>query len=155
MFIDISSIKEQNGAKVERTGQCDYGVWQEKMTPVVESPVGVTATAVNDCGRIKLYLAVKYVLLLECDRCACSLRVSHDEEFIHIVDGTENDEDDIVESDENGRIALDPIVWDDMLMTIPGRILCREDCKGLCLNCGKSLNDGPCGCPEPKTIQFG
>ena len=26
------------------------------------------------------------------------------------------------------------------------KVLCREDCKGLCPKCGRNLNEGPCGC---------
>ena len=52
---------------------------------------------------------------------------------------------------------------DALLLAVPVKILCKEDCKGLCPNCGKNLNDGPCSCgPEPgdsrwdalKNIQF-
>ena len=31
-------------------------------------------------------------------------------------------------------------------MEFPVRILCREDCRGLCQRCGKNLNEGECGC---------
>lgn len=39
---------------------------------------------------------------------------------------------------------------DALIDLVPPRILCRDDCSGLCPNCGKNLNDGPCGCaPAP------
>ena len=32
------------------------------------------------------------------------------------------------------------------MLNMDSRLLCREDCKGLCFRCGKDLNEGPCGC---------
>lgn len=39
-----------------------------------------------------------------------------------------------------------PIVIEQLHLGIPMKPLCREDCKGLCGECGGDLNDGPCGC---------
>ena len=33
-----------------------------------------------------------------------------------------------------------------LLLDFPTRVLCSEDCKGLCHKCGKDLNEGDCGC---------
>lgn len=38
---------------------------------------------------------------------------------------------------------------DALLDLLPARILCRQDCAGLCPTCGADLNAGPCGCPPP------
>lgn len=38
---------------------------------------------------------------------------------------------------------------DALIDLLPARILCREDCQGLCPTCGAALNDGPCACPPP------
>lgn len=37
---------------------------------------------------------------------------------------------------------------EDILISFPQQFLCREDCQGLCPQCGKNLNLGPCDCPE-------
>jgi uncharacterized protein len=34
-----------------------------------------------------------------------------------------------------------------LLLELPMAPHCREDCRGLCPNCGADLNAGPCGCP--------
>ena len=53
----------------------------------------------------------------------------------------------------NGEeIDLGPHVWEEVALALPFKFLCREDCKGLCPECGKDLNEGPCGCaPSPET----
>jgi uncharacterized protein len=36
-----------------------------------------------------------------------------------------------------------------LVLSLPHFPLCDENCKGLCVQCGKNLNDGPCGCRNP------
>lgn len=43
-------------------------------------------------------------------------------------------------------IELDDKIKDEIILDYPIKILCRPDCKGLCPQCGKNLNEGPCGC---------
>ncbi len=43
-------------------------------------------------------------------------------------------------------IDLDTMLEDNIIMSLPMRFLCGEDCKGLCGVCGKNLNEGECGC---------
>lgn len=37
-------------------------------------------------------------------------------------------------------------IREGILLDYPIKILCSKDCKGLCMKCGKDLNEGPCGC---------
>jgi uncharacterized protein len=46
------------------------------------------------------------------------------------------------------HLDLTPIVREDFLLSIPIQTLCRPDCKGLCPQCGKNWNEGPCDCPS-------
>jgi uncharacterized protein len=39
------------------------------------------------------------------------------------------------------------------LVAIPVHVVCRPDCRGLCVTCGKNLNEGDCDCktePDPR-----
>ena len=55
--------------------------------------------------------------------------------------------DDVNFSFYNGEeIDLDQIVREMTLLEIPLRYLCSEDCKGLCPQCGKNLNQETCSC---------
>ncbi len=44
------------------------------------------------------------------------------------------------------EIALDALVLEQIHLVIPYQPLCREDCKGICANCGTDLNIGRCAC---------
>ncbi len=43
-------------------------------------------------------------------------------------------------------IDLGTCLQDEVVMALPLNPICNEECKGLCLECGKDLNGGPCGC---------
>ena len=50
---------------------------------------------------------------------------------------------------EEGTLALDRLVEEQVLLAVPMKPLCDEACKGLCTTCGGNRNTGPCACPEP------
>jgi uncharacterized protein len=96
-----------------------------------------------------------------CDRCltpvAFDLDVHYGEEFLTpeqaARDGLEGPEEDdgelrrVVYHDD--RIELDPGLWQNLYLAMPGKHLCQADCRGLCPRCGRNLNAGPCGCAGP------
>lgn len=47
---------------------------------------------------------------------------------------------------EGEEIDLSPLIREQILLALPTRPLCREDCRGLCPHCGVNLNRGTCGC---------
>ena len=47
-------------------------------------------------------------------------------------------------------IEFDDNLKDEIITDYPIKILCKQDCKGLCQECGKNLNEGPCGCKKDR-----
>lgn len=47
---------------------------------------------------------------------------------------------------EGEEVDLGPLVCEQTLLALPTRPLCREDCRGLCPQCGANLNSNPCTC---------
>jgi len=84
---------------------------------------------------------VEVPVRLRCSRCAqffsTIVKVSS---FLHAYDWEEHPDDLDVSAD----------VREDLLLEIPGFPLCDTRCKGLCLQCGQDLNEGPCGCVPPE-----
>lgn len=46
------------------------------------------------------------------------------------------------------EVSLSSQIYENVVVSIPIRILCREDCRGLCSRCGSNLNIDPCSCPR-------
>jgi len=47
-------------------------------------------------------------------------------------------------------LLLEDVLREQVLLALPLRVICREDCKGLCPHCGQNLNWGQCNCAEPQ-----
>jgi len=56
-------------------------------------------------------------------------------------------------------VLLEDVLREQLLLAVPLKLLCREDCKGLCPSCGQNLNQGDCGCtrgdPDPRWHALG
>ena len=63
----------------------------------------------------------------------------------HELDTGELDED-YFQGDE---LDLNAILREQILLTLPLKPLCREECRGLCRHCGANLNREPCSCIAP------
>jgi uncharacterized protein len=46
-------------------------------------------------------------------------------------------------------LLLEDALREQVLLALPLKAVCREDCKGLCPHCGKNLNEAQCSCVEP------
>ena len=46
-------------------------------------------------------------------------------------------------------LLLEDVLREQVLLAVPVKVICREDCKGLCPQCGTNLNQGRCSCEEP------
>ena len=55
-------------------------------------------------------------------------------------------------------LDVDELVYSEILVNWPLRVLCKEDCKGICSICGKNLNHGTCDCDhtdlDPRMAQI-
>ncbi len=85
----------------------------------------------------------------ECRRCAThvagDLEVKARERYLEGA----NPEDDEAYPLEGDLIDLGPMVRDAIVLELPLAPLCKEDCKGLCVECGADKNSTDCGCGAP------
>ena len=97
-------------------------------------------------------ISVSAVIEAECARClkAVSLEISGELMYLYCSQDPQTIEDDEympVEIEHFGRVLdVMPQIEESIYTLIPTKILCREDCKGLCPNCGADLNEGECSC---------
>jgi uncharacterized protein len=109
---------------------------------------------------VRLSLAAR--LVGECARCLteAELAISDDLMYLYFPRGLDLGKDTELASDDGfmpvevdawGRtLNLADQVWESLLMLLPARLLCREDCAGLCPTCGADLNEGPCSCAKER-----
>jgi len=93
---------------------------------------------------------------VECDRCLKPVAVPVNADFeLEYITGSEYETSGVAELTEaemsvsvfdGEAIDVDEIVKEQILLAVPTRMLCREDCKGICPQCGTDRNTGECNC---------
>ena len=102
--------------------------------------------------RLVLKLSVPYVA--ECARCLDEVCGVFEEDFERTVvtNGSISDEqldesvDEYAVLSENGELDVDEEVAETIVLGFPKKVLCDEECPGLCPVCGKRKKEGDCGC---------
>jgi uncharacterized protein len=94
------------------------------------------------------------VLQTECRRCLTDVRSALDINVDAAVFSTDPEAADDPDSypllERASHIDIRDVAREELALALPTRLLlCREDCAGLCANCGADLNAGPCGCSAP------
>ena len=157
MLLGLSKIIDCPGASIPFSVSVDlsdlcYGV----SYPVTE-PVVASGTVRNTAGVLMMEGELTTTIHGTCDRCASPF----DREIrfpINVVLVTEladeENEDEWVFPLEADAADLDDIVRTVFVLNLDSKLLCREDCRGLCHRCGKNLNDGPCSCRKELDPRF-
>ena len=93
---------------------------------------------------------------VECDRCLKPVEIPVNTDFaLEYITGSEYESVETAELTEaemsvsvfDGEgIDVDEIVKEQIVLAVPTRMLCREDCKGICPECGADRNRGDCDC---------
>ena len=118
----------------------------ENSSYVFETPIKVKGFVENRAGVITLRYSIGFSLLLTCDRCLKEFVKEFEFSFEHtLVRKVYNEDEDYVVCEDN-TLDMNELALSDSLLQLPTKILCREDCKGLCPKCGKDLNEGDCEC---------
>lgn len=96
---------------------------------------------------------------VDCDRCLNAVTIPVEAEFdvtyVPVEDYRSNAPAELQEDDlslavfDGEAIDVDELVREQLLLALPARALCREECKGLCPTCGADRNtDGLCACEQ-------
>jgi len=118
------------------------------------SPVKVESNVDKRKKDVVVFSRAKTIANYVCDRCLCQFSRPIDERFtvLFTTDQTYRDSDDneLVQliSAHTREIDLSAGVRESVLLAVPMKHLCSEECKGLCPTCGVNLNEESCGCVQ-------
>ena len=110
------------------------------------SPVKVEGTVTNVDGKFELKAKGSVNVLLSCSRCLKDIEQELLFDIDEIYTNTGNEEE--AETFNGSIIELSSVVRRSILFSLPMKVVCSEDCKGLCQHCGADLNEGDCGCSQ-------
>jgi len=152
MLIDVSPMLRGEVSEIE----IDYMLAPEEVYGVsFPSEARIHGKLTDNAGYMRLSLKAELAYSGECARCLAPVSGVFSLDFERTVapEGMLSDEQ--IEDNVDEYIVLEGKILDaneqlrdELLLCFPQKLLCNEECKGLCPKCGKPLNDGPCGCPE-------
>ena len=98
--------------------------------------------------------------LRPCDRCLTEVDIAVDDDFELFYEPNETEVGSTSETEIKGRdlqvsvyegdaLDLDQLVIEQLALNVPTRVLCKDDCRGLCDQCGTDLNQSTCSCEQP------
>jgi len=157
MLLGLSKIIDSPGASVSFSTSVDLSDLRYGESYPVTEPVLADGTVRNTAGVLLMKGQIHTCIHGVCDRCAADF----DQEIRFPIDvvlvtelSNEENEDEWVFPLEGDSADLDDIVRTVFVLNLDSKLLCKEDCKGLCCRCGKNLNEGPCNCQKELDPRF-
>ena len=150
MTIDVKPILRGEVKSIK----LDYKLPVELDGVKFEEEAHVVGEILDRAGYIRMTLKLSVPYVAECARCLDEVRGFFEEDFERTVvtKGSVSEEeldenvDEYAVIDDNGELDVDEEVAETIVLAFPKKILCDEDCLGLCPVCGKRKKDGDCGC---------
>lgn len=147
MVLNLKQVFDVSGEKIS----FDYNIGGDRLSGFggryFPKGADVRGSIFNRAGIVTLRGTAHFVLGTACDRCLREFEREYDVGLEHILvrslNGEDNDDYVVVEDD---MFDPDELFSSDILLQIPTKLLCSEDCKGLCPICGTDLNVSECGC---------
>lgn len=148
MVISLKNIYDFPGGKVSFEGEVSEERLKEVRGYNFEGPAEVKGEATNRAGAVILRYSVGFSVKTECDRCFEPIvrRFSADFEHMPVRESEMPDNGDYIPVGDGDIIDMDELAVSDILLSIPSRILCSEDCRGICFGCRVNLNHAQCEC---------
>ena len=157
MLLGLSKIIDCPGASVPFSTSVDLSDLRYGESFPVTEPVQASGTVRNTAGVLMMTGTIHTTIHGVCDRCAADFErfVEFPIDVVLVTElSNEDSEDEWVFHLEADAADLEDIVRTVFVLNLDSKLLCSEDCKGLCCRCGKNLNEGPCTCQKEIDPRF-
>ena len=150
MVVDVAPLLRGEVKKID----IDYILLTEQLDGVSFEDAHVVGVLTDNSGYMRLKLQATLFYHGECARCLAPVDgvFSLDFERTVTTEGT-IDEERLEELEDEyvvlqgHELSVDDALLEEFALSFPTRLLCSEDCEGLCPKCGKPKREGDCGCP--------
>lgn len=160
MFIHLSDVFTSESKRLDTRAELEMTCFDnglERFEIVERSPVMLSIVHL-ETGKALLKSNLQLVLRAVCDRCLTDVSVPltlHTERTLYSPEIAKEAKDDDNQAFVDGyELDVEALAHDMIIGNWPAKILCREDCQGICPICGQNRNVRDCGCdsfvPDPR-----
>lgn len=159
MRVELSDIISCENKEVSKQVEIELMSFDSKLGqfPIKKSAPFVLKLTNENNKRLLIQGETKVTIAIPCDRCLEDV----DREFSIVIDKEldltgSNEEKSMEESNYmiGTSLDVDQLIFGEILVSWPMKVLCREDCRGICKRCGANLNLTECQCqktePDPR-----
>lgn len=151
MKIDIADLLSIENLAEERQVCTDLVYFQSKLGrfPVTKKEPFTLHLENQENKRLWISGETKIELSVPCDRCLKEVPVA----IRLVIDRKCPLEEPESEDESAGYLAgtvldIDDLIYHEILVRWPMKVLCSDNCKGICKKCGANLNDETCSCDQ-------
>ncbi len=157
MLLGLSQIIDSPGASVSFSVSVDLSDLLYGTSYPVSEAVTACGTVRNTAGVLVMKGELSTCIHGVCDRCASefsrNVRIPMDVVLVRELANEENEDEWVFPLVEDSA-DMDDIVRTVFVLNMDSKLLCKEDCKGMCCRCGHNLNEGPCSCEKELDPRF-
>lgn len=153
MLINLTEILSREGKTQQYVVDIEMDVFKCKLGEYPISNRDHVTVSITNMGQRKLMVEAvsKVTLDIPCARCLETVKSDIEIEISKDIDMSESGAESREESGEKSYVEgynlnVDELVYDEILLKLPMKVLCKPNCKGICNRCGMNLNYGECGC---------
>lgn len=155
MIIDLSSVLSEQHNTIEQTVPVETEVFRceaGNFKLVEKQPLSLRIAYAGD-RKLEISGKGEVTAVIPCDRCLADVRVRIPLTFCRKVSADSEAAEEAEDLDESNYIDgynfdVEQLIYNELLAGWPTKILCSEDCKGICSVCGQNLNEGICDCED-------
>ena len=153
MRIELENAEEPGG-RFSQTYEAAELAFDESELRLIE-PVEVKGQTRRQSGQLEVRGDLHTRVAIPCGRCLKEVQLPVDVEFAErfaaTVEWRQDEQHELSQEDLDlgiidEAIDLDDLVKEEILLALPGHVLCSENCKGICPNCGADRNLADCVC---------
>jgi uncharacterized protein len=164
MLMNLTDVLTSEGKVVEKQVDVDIAELNCRLGdfPVIrKTPLTLTLTNLGT-NKASIEGKMELTFAMSCDRCLKSVNQKVTLDFMRTVEGPDEYKEDAQDDEQNFmegyQLNVDGLIKNECFMDLPMKVLCKPDCKGICMKCGKDLNAEACDCdtfvPDPRMARI-
>ncbi len=160
MLVNLSDVLTSEGRRLSADIPLELDCFESRMGRFEITEKTPVHLEVENIGREKARIKgeVRLRFRTVCDRCLTEMPTALALQFDRTVASpevlAEDEEMDDLSFMEGYQLDVEAFVYNEIIGNWPAKVLCAEDCRGLCPVCGQNLNVKDCGCdtfvPDPR-----
>ncbi len=155
MLVNLSDVLSEQHRPIEVDVSLEMESFQSSIGeyPIIEKePAHILVKHVKE-RELEISGKARLMISIPCDRCLEDVPMEFLLDFVKNIDLSVSDdeqEDDLDEKNyiDGYNLDVDKLLYNEILIGWPMKILCSEDCKGICNTCGQNLNKATCDCED-------